>query len=205
MGFIFLAVICIGVVIHLLKEKSANLECKEKYRHPDGLTYTDAKGHSRLVSNDKMVFYTHDKNGDYILEDEMGYVYKNYTAEEKQIKFKQNREMAINSSESTFSADEDNHQKDWICKGRRYTDIQTGEVYVIRYINYKYYYMNISNGLLVRETDWQLKNDETHLNLKWYAKYGVNIEEFNRKQKDVTDKTLLFRNFEYNSSCDYYK
>ena len=69
-----------------MKETKENKECKNIYKHKDGLTYTDSKGSTRLISNDELVFYTHDKNGDYILENMSGYVYRNFSEEKRNMK-----------------------------------------------------------------------------------------------------------------------
>lgn len=204
-GFIYFAVIGVGLLIHFINENKENEENKKRYRHPNGLTYIDNKGRSRLLSNDKLVFYTHDKNGDYILEDVSGHVYRNFS-EEKRVKWlNDEKKRAIENKESTYCLDDNNHRKDWTCKGKRFVDLKTGNIYVIRYIKYKYYYMDISTGLLVRKTDWQIKKDDLQQGCRLHLDNNLNVEAFNERQRLVQDRHMLFRDFEYNSSCDYYK
>lgn len=204
-GFIYFAVIGVGLFIHFMNENKENEENKKHYRHPDGLTYIDNKGRSRLLSNDKLVFYTHDKNGDYILEDVSGHVYRNFSEEKREKWMNDEKKRAIEGKESTYCLDDNNHRKDWTCRGKRFVDFKTGNIYVIRYIKYKYYYMDISTGLLVRKTDWQIKQDELQQGRRLYLDNNLDVEAFNARQRLVQDRHMLFRDFEYNSSCDYYK
>lgn len=201
-GFLFL-LICI--VMYFLKESIENAECKKKYANSDGLTYIDSKGRSRLVSNNKLVFYTHDKNGDYILEDIGGYVYKNFSEEERQEQKNINVDTAIKNGKSTYCEDENEHKKDWYCKGRRFIDLKTGERYVIRCIQGKYYYMDISTGLLVRKTDKQLEEERDRSEEWAYNCKEIDMDKFNEKQKEINDKTMLYRDYDYNFRCDSYQ
>lgn len=205
-GLIYTVVASIGVFFHSINENKENEKNKIRYKHPNKLTYIDTKGRSRLLSNDELVFYVYDKNGDYILENAAGYVYRNFSKEERIRKLNELKDSALKNKESTYCIDDNNHKKDWICKGKRFKDFKTGDVYVVRWINYKYYYMNISNGLLVRKTDWQIKQDKLKINDETYGlNKDVDIREFNKKQINIQNKSLLYRNFEYNSSCDRYK
>ena len=66
--------------------------------------------------------------------------------------------------------------------------------------------MDISNGMIIRKTDWQIQQDKLKENEKTYRFYNdIDIEEFNKKQMNTNNQSLLYRDFEYNSSCDYYK
>lgn len=204
LGLVYTIIISIGLIVHFINEYKENKNTKHIYKHKNGLTYVDLKGNNRLLSNNKLVFYVHNKNGDYVLEDEEGNVYKNFSEEEKTKKLNNNKEKALKNNKSTYCLDDDSHKNDFICKGKRFVDLETGDIYVIRYINYKYYYMNIVNGQIVRKTDWQIKRDEA-VDKKTYLQDDLNIEEFNNKQKNIENQALLFRNFDYFSSCDYYK
>ena len=204
-GLIYTIFVSIGAIFHSSKENKENEKGKTLFKQPNNLTYIDTKGRSRLLSNDEIVFYTHDKYGDYVLEDESGYVYENFSEEKRIKELNKRKEKALKNAETTYCIDDNNHRKDWTCKGKRFVDFKTGDIYVIRYINYKYYYMNISNGMLVRKTDWQINQDELKKNIKTYLNDNLNIDDFNEKQIDVKNESLLFRDFDYNSSCDRYK
>lgn len=205
-GLIYTIIVSIGALFHIINENLENEENKEIYKHKDGMTYIDTRGRSRLLSNNELVFYTYDKNGDYVLEDISGNIYKNFSKEERENELNKRIKKALDNSETTYCVDDDNHRKDWVCKGKRFKDFQSGDVYVIRYIKHKYYYMDISNGMIVRKTDWQIRKDEdTDKNIKTYLDDYLDIELFNQKQKEIQNQQMLFRDFEYNISCDYYK
>ncbi len=205
-GLIYTIIVSIGALFHIINENLENEENKEIYKHKDGMTYIDTRGRSRLLSNNELVFYTYDKNGDYVLEDISGNIYKNFSKEERENELNKRIKKALDNSETTYCVDDDHHRKDWVCKGKRFKDFQSGDVYVIRYIKHKYYYMDISNGMIVRKTDWQIRKDEdTDKNIKTYLDDYLDIELFNQKQKEIQNQQMLFRDFEYNISCDYYK
>lgn len=203
-GLIYSLVVSAGCVLHKINENRENEENKIKFRHPNGLTYVDTKGRSRLISNNEVVFYTHDRNGDYVLENMSGHVYKNFSKEKRDKELSERIIVASQNNETTYAIDENKHEHDWFCKARRFKDFKTGDVYIIRRINYKYYYMNIANGMVVRKTDWQIKYDEANKNNRFAFK-DINIEEFNEKQKTISDKYMLYREFEYNDCCNIYK
>ena len=202
-GIIYTIIVSIGAFFHSINKSIDNEKNKTIYKHPNGMTYIDTKGRSRLLSNDELVFYTYDRNGNYVLEDVSGHIYRNFSEEKRSQELNERKEKAMSNKETTYCIDDDNHRKDWVCKGKRFKDFKTGEIYVIRYIKYKYYYINISNGMIVRKTDWQIKQDKK--NIKKYLNDYLDIETFNKKQKNIQNKQMLFRDFEYNSSCDYYK
>ena len=191
-GVLYTIFVSIGLFFHKLKESAENTENKTKFKNPDGLTYIDTRGSSRLLSNDEMVFYMHDKNGDYVLKNASGHVYKNFS-EEKRNKFvEESLQRAKINNETTYCIDDDDHDSTREIKGRRFKDFKTGAIYVIRRINYKYYYMDISTGMIVRKTDYQIREDEKEKKLGFeddpsksieYTR-GGSIDAFNEKQKE---------------------
>lgn len=203
-GLIYSLFVSIGLIGHTAKEIQENEENKVKYRHPDGLTYVDTKGRSRLVSNNEIVVYGM-KNGDYVLEKINGTVIKNYSKEQRESQIESNRQKAIINNETTYCIDENTHEKEWIKKGKRFKDLKTGDIYIIRCINYKYYYMRLNDGMLVRKTDYQIAYDERYEQKGYWNFKDVDIVSFNQKQKNVTDQYALYREWEYNSSCNVYK
>lgn len=202
-GLVYSLFVSIGAAIHKTNQRKENEENKIKFRNPDGLTYVDIKGQSRLIHNDELVFYVHE-NGDYVLKNIHGYIYKNFSQEIREKELRERILLAKKNNETTYAIDSNNHDREWICKGRRFKDFKTGEIYIIRYINYKYYYMRISDAMLIRKTDWQIAYEEKNKG-KIFMFDDVNIEEFNKTQKTITDKYMLYREHEYNSSCNTYK
>jgi hypothetical protein len=205
LGLIYTIIVSVGAFFHSILDNIENEKCKSKYEHPNGITYVDVKGRTRLLSNDELVYYVNNSNGDYVLEDESGNIYKNFSEEQRKQKNNERKNEAINKKETTFCIDDNNYCKDWICKGKRFKDLNTGDIYVIRYINYKYYYMNISNGMIIRKTDWQIKKDMSKSDYEKRWDVDINIEEFNEKQKTIQKKVLLYRDFNINTLDEYYK
>lgn len=203
-GLLYTLFVTLGYVKKEFTESIENSKYKKIYKNTDGLTYTDTKGRSRLLSTNEIVFYTHSPNGEYILENISGEIIKNFTLEERQQKQKNSKEAAIYNQSSTYCIDENDHHNDWVCKGKRFKDFKTGNIYVIRNIQGKYYYMDINNGFLVRKTDWQLQKEQEgmiHINTR-----DIDIESFNNKQKTIKKNSgFLYRNFDYCTSFDYYK
>ena len=201
-GLFYSTFISIGVIINKFKKEKENKDCKILYRNIDNLTYTDREGKTRLLSDDSLVFYVLKKKGEYILEDATGKTIYNFSNSKREKKIKKNKEEAVLNKKSTYCIDDNSHKYDWIKKGKRFKDLETGNIYIIRYINHKFYFMDINTGFLIRETDWQKQSDYKKKNNQ--NNYGVNIKQFNNKQKEIKNLTLLFREFDYNSSCDYY-
>jgi len=201
-GLFYTGFISVGLLIDKCKKIKRNKHCKFKYKNVDNLTYTDIQGKTRLLSDDKLVFYITNSNGEYILEDINGNLIKNFSKENEDKSLNELKEISIFAQNSTYCIDKNTHKYDRIKKGKRFKDFETGEIYIVRCINYKYYFMNINTGLLVRETDWQKQYNLQTDDLKKYKK-GVDIESFNNNQKNIDDEELLFREFDYNCSCDF--
>ena len=77
---------------------------------------------------------------------------------------------------------------------------------VILSLIYPYKIHNLHNdGMLVRKTDYQIAYDERYEQKGYWNFKDVDIVSFNQKQKNVTDQYALYREWEYNSSCNVYK
>lgn len=210
-GLIYSLFTSIGCAIYKRKEYEENQENKVKYRHPDGLTYVDTKGRSRLVSNDEVVFYTW-QNGDYVLERMNGSIIKNFSLEKRKNQINENLQKALANNETTYCIDENNHEKER-CKGKRFKDLKTGETYVIRRLKYTYWYLNIDTGMIVRKTDWQLKYDEyskttpafKHNPEQYNQIYYIDVEDLNERRKETNDPWVFYLDYEYRTDCDTYK
>ena len=212
LGLLYTAIVSIGALAYKANRSKENKENKIKFRHPDGLTYVDITGRSRLLSTDEIVFYTYDNNGDYVLKNISGHVYRNFSEEKRIDKQKQKKEEALERCDTTYCIDDNDHRKDWNCKGKRFKDFKTGDVYVIRCINYTYWYLNIETGMIVRKTDWQLKHDEemkkspVYKDSDLYEKiYHVDVDALNEKRKGTQDKWEFYLDYKYNLNCNMYK
>lgn len=158
--------------------------------------YSDWGGTQRLVDTNEKIEYTTLRNGDRVLKTcgRKSRILRNFSQEELDRQIKRNIEYAKRNGKSTYcitvtsvnKADHTQRQfgletQSNATRGRRYKDFNTGNVYVIRELNDKYYFMDVNTQLLVRETDFQ-----KHRDIAWselYRSKGVNIVDFNRKKK----------------------
>ncbi len=212
LGFVYTLFVSIGAVIHKTKQNKENEENKVKFQNPDGLTYVDIEGKSRFLSNNEVGFYTYDRNGDYVLEDASGYIYKNFSKEKKEKEQTKRYTEAIKNNETTYCIDDNDHKNDWYCKGKRFKDVQTGDIYVIRRLNYTYWYLNITNGMIIRKTDWQLKQDKimkSSHNFKdktlYDEIYYIDVNDFNKRRYGTQNKSEFYLDHKYNFDCDLHK
>ena len=199
-------IVSVGSIFYKINRNKENEQNKKQFKHPDGLTYVDTNGNSRFLSNNELAFYTY-KKGDYVVEDYKGNIYKNFTEEKRQSHFEELKNTAIRNNETTYCIDDDNHKNDWNCKGKRFKDFRTGDVYVIRCIKNSYYYLNIENGMIVRKTDWQLNRDKDMKGSVMYYDdiHYVDIKELNNKRRNTQDKQEFYLDYKYNANCDSYK
>lgn len=204
-GLIYSLFVSVGCVVHKANQHKENEENKVKYRHPDGLTYVDIKGQSRLLTTNELVFYMTDRYGDYVLQNMSGRIIKNFSAEKREKELQERLETSHKNKESTYCIDDNTHEKEWTRKGKRFKDFETGDIYIIRCINYKYYYMRFDDGMLVRKTDYQIAYDKRCKEKGCWNFEDVDIEAFNEKQKHAETEYKLYREWEYNSACNMYK
>lgn len=175
-------------VIGLGLEAHENNENKEKFRHKNGLTYTDNKGRSRLLSNNHIAMYHtyyHGEYADYVLEDiESNVIVKNFTEEQRKKEQEIALKKALDEHKTTVCLDSNNYKKHIISekgfRGKRFKDLKTGEIYVIRKIKFRYYFMSIENGFIIRETDYSQTMPVPPNCEEIYA--PIDITEFNAKQ-----------------------
>ena len=211
LGLLYTIGVSIGALIHKSNENFDNDQARKRAQAKGEITYLDRRGNNRFVSNNELAFYT-TKKGDWVVEDIHGRVHKNFTQERRDAECVKKKHEALANNETTYCiAEYNNYRLDgklhMECYGSRFKDFETDEVYVIRFLNHKYYYMRISDAMIVRETDWQIKQDKykKENNIKIYDFEGINIEEFNEKQKTVKDNYGKYLNHKYNGICDWYK
>lgn len=130
--------------------------------------YIDSKGAMRDVNNNHLLSQMHDyKTNDLILYDmDSKKVIKNYDQEKRdKEKIIINKEFNVlkeqynnNSSRSTYilCSDSPNFKN----HGIRYKDKKTNAIYLIRLIHGLHYYVDMSNGLIIRPIDSE-KDDFT--------------------------------------------
>lgn len=158
--------------------------------------YSDWGGTQRLVSTNEEIEYTRLRNGDRVLKTcgRKSRILQNFSQEELDRQIEKNKEYARRNGKSTYCITvpgvkkADHTQREFgdekqssATLGRRYKDFVTGDVYVIRELKGKRYFMDVNTQLLVRETDYQKKRNITYPLV--YKTKGVDIADFNRKKK----------------------
>ena len=193
-GILYSIYTLLGITGHNIKEKYYADKRKTDAINKCNDTYTDSKGKTRYIKNDRWVCYAN-VNGHKVLKDCMNNnVYIDYT-ECNQINNQKINKVKAQESDKTvylYMEERDVDKMDpW--KGHRYKDLETGSIYVIRkcLVNMMYndwceFYVDISNGMYVRKTDNQIIKDK-----RWYSK----ISEIQKKYSD--DPTELNRKIKF--------
>lgn len=188
-GIIYTLFSSIGYCVAKFVENKENAENKKKYGNEgDGLTYIDNKCRFRLNSNNHIAMY-HTSHpscpGDYVLEDiEKNIIIKNFSKDKRDKEQQERTNEAILKGETTVCIDDITVRSTIETngfRGNRFKDLKTGELYVIRFLNQRWYYMSVKNGHIIRETDYSKKHNNRIENTVFEP---VNIYEFNRKQDE---------------------
>lgn len=148
----------IGCTIENAKGKQRGREREANGQNPSH-TYYDRKGVERdLITNE--IRRTSRQDGDKVLTNKYGEVVRNFSQEEREANlaiakmFPKPYVTVIPWGDAPHKAE---------CKGKRYKDIETGDIYVVREIpvtgsiTQKYgYYMNATTGDYVRPCDYEM-------------------------------------------------
>ena len=199
-GIINILLDFIGGFIGFGLERKERKESKKRTYDPETETYIDQYGARRLYSNDSYVQINRNEFGETVIRYQNG-VIRNLDQEEYD-------KAPGTVTRLTGYAHNEKAQYFKSAIGYRYKDRKTNEIYVIRFLKYKdgyfNFYMNASNGLIVRPTDGQLKmeNEAKKRGLMYHTKeeFDEMIEYFNNNINDF-DISLFYRN--KNNSADY--
>lgn len=181
-GLIYSLAVGLGLVGHTIKENAENDYRRVNNVSPDGVTYTDAKGRTRIVENNEIAVYGTVKGGDFCIIDGKGRIYKNFTQEKKDKIRDRYYKKAIENNLSTYCLGDDEHRFE-DKKGKRFKDMKTERIYLIRRINFKCYYVDFETGEIVRKTDSQQKKDDEHFANHGWTSFEIDINEYNEKYK----------------------
>lgn len=181
-GLIYSLAVGLGLAGHTIKENIENDYRRVNNVSPDGITYTDAKGRSRIVENNEIAIYGTIKGGDFCILDAKGRIYKNFTQEKKDKIRDKYYKKAIENNLSTYCLGDDEHRFEDRA-GKRFKDMKTGRIYLIRCVNFKYYYVDFETGEIVRKTDYQQKKDDAKINKRDATFFDINIDEWNERCK----------------------
>lgn len=160
---------------------------KQKY-------WIDRKGAMRLEDSNRHVsIHTDIESGDAVVIDVKNRnVLTNLTQNARNRYEKKHREIAIKNGRTVYPIEENKHIGD-IIKGRRFRDINTGEIYVIRRIFGTDWYMRVSDGIFIK-TVWDERYDT-----KKVFHTGETIEDINNKQRKKR-KDNCWRSESYDAS-----
>lgn len=187
--------------IGVLKEDCDNKYIKRNQNDNDLPTWTDIRGNERLKSNGHIAVYGVGNKScpnDYTLTDiQTGRIIKNYSSEDRDSRIKNEYEKRKQQGYSTYCCDFNNHLNDSI-KGRRYKDFNTGQVFVIRDFCFRYYYVDILTGVIVRETDYQIKN-----NKKYTEEYLIKQHNYITELNNNMNKSFYNENYDSNCNSSY--
>ncbi len=196
-GLFMLIGSALSSLIGIAKENIDNDIGRKERITPDGLCYIDSKARTRLLRNNRLVDYAHDKNGDYILIDILNRtVYKNFTEEERKKEYQNGIEIMKRNNNRFYFINKDDHRKEE-CKGVRFIDKYTNEEYVVRKIKNVCYFMRVKDNIICEETDYQQYHRKKHPTL-YDLKDGIeDLKQFNKIYSDTTI------NWAWNSMEDY--
>ena len=183
-------------------------------------TYYDAEGKERDLTTNHIMF-TYRKNGDLYIEDTKTFKVRNLSEEErnkniKQIREKQPQIKAVLYKYWNYSNSELKDESNIGIPGDVYRDVNNGQLYFKRHITWRkddfskagiqgnycsaYFYLRISDGKIVSESDDQLEDDRISGKKIDYSEF---INFFNSEQ-EKGGFVLRNRNKYANSKSDYY-
>lgn len=188
-GILYTIYSALGITGHKAKEAYHAEVRKQKAINNNDDTYTDAKGKTRYIKNDRWVCFSQ-VNGHRVLKDCLNdKVYIDYTENNENERCIKEKAEAIKQGNTVYLfIEERNISKSDPWKGHRYKDIETGKVYVIRKClvnassnDWCEFYVDISNGMYIRKTDLQVEKDK-----KWISKLTQIREDKNELLKKMT-------------------
>lgn len=231
-GLFYTIAVGLGFAVEKGAEAIISQKEREEARQKGKLTYRDDNNKLRLVETNERVADTTLMNGDHVLKYDgcnRGRIIRNYTQEKYEYELERNRREAIRKGKSTYcitvlGVPKANHTRSRLIDdngnyidntnrlGYRFKDFKTGDVYVIRKIRDRYYFMDVNTGYLVRETDYQKEKTRGYSEYERNDHPGVNIAELNAKidryhkdyYKDQEDyRDVLDTFFDYNDNKYY--
>ena len=175
-GLIYGLIGIIGRVGLSIKNISDERYCKKHFNDPDTNTYLDAYGTRRDIDTNGIRNVIKDKNGDVVLSDPFNNIIRNYSKEKRDAKYSNPKYTAIRMTD--WNVDSIG------CRGVRFKDKKTGELYVVRgfYVeNFKHvkFFMSVDTAHLIRMSDGEMARPKTQQEILIINKF---IKDFNNKQ-----------------------
>lgn len=169
-GILYGLITLFGVTGHNVKENYYAEQRKQKALLNNNDIYTDAKGKTRYIKNNRWVQIVQ-RNGHKVLEDCLnGHIYIDYTKIAESSRDNSEYNKAVRNGKSVYLSVQNNGNSYW--KGNRYRDIETNAIYVKRkclinviHNDWCELYVDIDSGMYIRKTDEQIQKDKY-----WYSK-----------------------------------
>lgn len=216
-GFVYTALVLCVKGIKNIESTNENKRRRIHSINNGKQTYIDDAGCERLVDNDlkvmKTYVYTKDAYVEYkddvLKQVGTNNIIRNYSAEKRNIEESNRKSKAILDGKTTYRLGtvRDNYNQSEI-RGYRYKDIITGSTYVIRSLNGVNFYMDISSGQFIRETDGEIERnknkDAHHHDIEAYESLRQRI---NKEQALYLEKygKIDSKNMHYRGGKDWYE
>lgn len=158
--------------------------------------YYDKRSCMREVDTNKPVYFYTNMDGDYVQTDpRTGTVVRNITQEKNAKREAELKQIALDKGYETYQIGGkfEDHSLDK-CKGFRYKDIKTGDIYVIRSIRKSYYYLRVKDGQFIRELERNPSSSYFHSRNNDIDDYNFAenyIKEINKKNMEYFTKNKL--------------
>ena len=169
----------IASTIGSVKEQIYDYQCKQGTK--DGFSYIDSGGIMRLVSNDHPLLVKHNEKTDKhdYIDFQTGQVIKSEFPTKYYEALKERRQKAIAEGKTVIVMN-DIIKMEMPYRQYALRDVYTHDEYVVRKIRDRYYYVNTTTGLVVREADSSKK--------KIIKGDGIHEDELN-KRVDINKST----------------
>lgn len=215
-GIIVFIILVIYVIRMFILNSTDDIKGRREFRNDHFNTYIDHNGINRDLDTNQYRSITKDYNGDiYLKGKDIGNVNISQQDREKEYQqYKNALEHGVDIGRTTTywsPSPNFNPSKEINVLGKRYKDLKSGEILVVRVHEYKNYYVTIDTMEVLRYTDFQRYTMEQHNNYS-KEKEIKDVEEFqkyiNNRRSDskfIGDPTKGIGTFNVTNLGDYWK
>ena len=215
-GIIVFIILVIYVIRMFILNSTDYIKGRSEFRNDRFNTYIDHNGINRDLDTNQYRSITRDYNGDiYLKGKDIGNV--NISQQDREKEYRQYKNalehgLDIGRTTTYWSPSPNfNPSKEINVLGKRYKDLKSGEILVVRVHEYKNYYVTIDTMEVLRYTDFQRYTMEQHNNYS-KEKEIKDVEEFqkyiNNRRSDlkfIGDPTKGIGTFNVTNLGDYWK
>ena len=215
-GIIVFIILVIYVIRMFILNSTDDIKGRGEFRNDHFNTYIDHNGINRDLDTNQYRSITTDYNGDiYLKGKDIGNV--NISQQDREKEYQQYKNalehgLDIGRTTTYWSPSPNfNPSKEINVLGKRYKDLKSGEILVVRVHEYKNYYVTIDTMEVLRYTDFQRYTMEQHNNYS-KEKEIKDVKEFqkyiNNRRSDlkfIGDPTKGIGTFNVTNLGDYWK